>query len=72
MPRKKENKELFNNKPAPKDWKNFPDQFYYKTDKILVFQKDLDSPLIVTVNYVKLSEDCQKIIEWVKDNDRSN
>lgn len=71
MPRKKINKEVWNNQPVPKNWDNDPEQFIYQTDKLQIIQNDLDSLPTLTVSSVQLEEDVKKIIIWVNDNDLS-
>ena len=71
MPRKKINKELWNNEPVPKNWDNDPEQFIYQTDKLQIIQNDLDSLPTLTVSSFQLEEDVKKIIIWVNDNDLS-
>jgi len=71
MPRKKINKELWNNEPVPKNWDNDPEQFIYQTDKLQIIQNGLDSLPTLTISSVQLEGDVKKIISWVNDNDLS-
>ena len=68
MPKRKVSKELFQNKPAPTQWANEPDQFIYQKGKLLIFQKDLDSLPTITISRVQMLEDAKNVISWVNDN----
>ena len=71
MPKRKVSQERFHNKPAPEYWDNEPEQFIYETDELLIFQKDLNSLPTITISRVKMSEDVNKVMRWVKDNNLS-
>ena len=71
MPKRKISKERIHNKLAPEYWANEPEQFIYQKGKLLIFQKDFDSLPTITVSRVKRSEDVNKVMSWVNDNNLS-